>query len=96
MGRGRIFIELTLRGISPPIAVGRAASRDELAALYPSDSTPDRALCKLFSLNLGSKRLGTPNKLADARVFESFRYEFESSSRLSKFLCEDGNMCLFA
>src|SRR5215216_6160705 len=82
---GRVFVKLSLCLVAPAIAIGRTATRDELAALNAGDASAYRPLAQLLTLNFGGKGLGATDELANCRVLEFLSDELQARSVVLDF-----------
>ena len=56
--RGWVFVELSLCLVSPAIAVGWTAARDQFATLHAGDAPAHRTLAQLLALDFCGEGLG--------------------------------------
>jgi hypothetical protein len=58
------------------------------------NTSANRALGKLLALNLGGKRLGRTDELADGGLFKLLGHKFQTRSRVGNFLGKDRDVSL--
>ena len=92
--RNWVFIELSLGLVAPSVPVWSTAARDELAAANSGDPAAYRALRKLFSLDLCSKRLSRTDELADGGLLKLLSHKFQARSRMGDFLGKNRDVSL--